>query len=118
MVDRSLRRPCNGESTGECVQFVFKSVLPDQLLPPTSRGHMYPAWRYLELRVRYLRIAELRNSLSNLWSGSHQINSNRFPALAYPPVIACRRLDLKVAESVSSVAELTRTSILDNSMSA
>lgn len=47
-----------------------------------------------------------------------QINSSRFPVLAYPPVIACRRLALKVAESVSSVAELIRTSILDNSTSA
>ena len=44
--------------------------------------------------------------------------SRSFPFLAYPPVIACRRLILNVAERVSSVAELTRTSILDNSMSA
>jgi len=48
----------------------------------------------------------------------HQINSSHIPALAYPPVIACRRLVLKVAESVSSVAELIRTSILESSMSA
>jgi len=50
--------------------------------------------------------------------GNDQIDSRALPVLAYPPVIACRRLALNVAESVSSVAELTRTSILDSSMSA
>ena len=117
MVDRSQKRPCNEESTGECVQLVFKLTLPD-ILPPTSPGHMYPAWRYLELDVRYLRTAGLRNFLSTPWNGSHQIDPSQGSTLAYPPVIACRRLALKVAESVSSVAELTSTSILDNSMRA
>ena len=52
-------------------------------------------------------------------SRAESIRSNRAAFYsAYPPVIACRRLALKVVESVSSVAELTNTSILDNSMSA
>lgn len=79
---------------------------------------MYPAWRCLGLDVRYLQTAGLRNFPSTLWSGSHQIDPNQGSTLAYPPVIACRRLALKVAESVSSAAELTSTSILDNSMRA
>ena len=50
--------------------------------------------------------------------GWHQIDPRCRRAFAYPPVIACRKPALKVADSVSSVAELTRTSILESSMSA
>ena len=40
MVDRSRMRPCNGESTGEYVQRVFKFVLPDKITSHFSRAYV------------------------------------------------------------------------------
>jgi hypothetical protein len=62
------------------------------------------------------RDSETSRRTPRVYKGSDQPNHPL--AFAYPPVIACRRLVLKVAERVSSVAELTSTSILDNSMRA
>lgn len=107
-MENRLENAINGNSN---------SRFPGQL-PPTSQGHTCPTWQCWGLGAHYLRTSGLRNFLSYPWNEMHQINRSHFFTFAYPPVIACRRLALKVVESVSSVAELTKTSTLDNSMSA